>query len=177
MTTRRDHLARGHTLLELMIATVIMGILAASVIPTLEQNTRAQHAAARDEVARLTQYARTRAVAGGTPVGVGIDTTDSTIDVRILDAAGTVVTLTDPIDGGPMSSALDDLFGGARLTGFVNGDGDTATGIAWFDPMGEPHTRTDGGDYDAPFSADAVITVETEHEVVIHAYSGMVEVR
>lgn len=160
-----------------MIATVIMGILAASVIPTLEQNTRAQHAAARDEVARLTRYARARAVAGGTPVGVGINAPDSTIDVRVLDGTGAVVTLADPIDGTPMSSALGELFGGARITGFVNGDGDTATGVAWFDHRGEPHTRTDAGDYDAPFSASAVITVETEHEIVIHAYSGMVEVR
>jgi len=168
---------RGFTLLELLIVAVIMGILAASVLPALAQNRTALEGAARDEVARRFVYARARALAAGAPIGVMTDTPGSSLTIRTLDDAGNPDTLADPIDDAPMSIVLPDQFRGVTLDAFVNGDGTTANGTVWFDYQGEPHTRTSGGDYDGPFSQNALITLTGGGVVEVHAYSGAVEAR
>jgi len=154
-----------------------MGILAVSVIPAMSQNRRATQGAARDEIMRRFEYARTHALATGSPTGVLVDTGDSSLTLNTLDGSGDVVVLQDPIGSEPLAVSIPDLFAGVTLVSFVNGDGTTTSGTVWFDYMGEPHTRHPDGGYDEPFTQNARVTIDGGGGVEVHAYSGFVEAR
>ena len=169
---------RGFTLLELMVVVVIMSILASSVIPMMSQSTQAKQAASRDEVVRYFEFARGRAISGGVPVGVVVNSTDNTLRIITLDDDGDIINAIDPIDGEVKSVNISDVFSGAGISSFVNGDGVSGTGTVWFDFQAEPHTRDDvTGDFDALFSQNASLTLSTGTMVVVHASSGYVETR
>ena len=165
----------GYTLLELLLIVVIMGILASSAIPVLNQSTRARQGASRDEVVRLFEFARGRAMAGGVPAGVVVDTSDNTLRLVTLDENGEALDMVDPIDGGIKQSNLSNEYAGVVIDSFVNGDGSSGDGVVWFDFRSEPHTRDDTGAFDSSFSQSATLTLSTGTLIVIHAYTGMVE--
>ncbi len=161
---------------ELLVVVVIMGIIAVSATPVLSQSIEARQAAARDEVIRLLEYARGRAIATGFPAGVRVDTIDSTIQLLAINEVGAVVDLSDPISGDSMMSDLPNEFAEVLVSSFVNGDGGSGTGTVWFDYQAEPHTRDDvSGVFDAVFIQNATITLSTGTRIVIHADSGFVE--
>jgi prepilin-type N-terminal cleavage/methylation domain-containing protein len=168
----------GFTLLELMVIVVIMAILASSVIPMMDQSVQARQGASRDEVVRYFEYARGRAIAGGIPAGVFVDTTNSTLRVVTLNDAGSIVDLADPIDGGIKEVDMGELFAGVSIGSFVNGDGVSGSGTVWFDFQAESHTRDSiSGAFDAVFTQNATVTLSTGTLIVIHAGSGLVEER
>ncbi len=161
---------------ELLVVVVIMGIVAVSATPVMSQSIEARQAAARDEVIRLLEYARGRAIATGFPAGVRVDTSDSTIRLLTINDAGAVVDLSDPINGESMIANLPREFAEVLISSYVNGDGGSGTGTVWFDYQAEPHTRDDvSGVFDAFFIQNATITLSTGTRVVIHADSGFVE--
>jgi len=169
---------RGYTLLELMVIVVIMAILASSVIPVMDQSVQARQGASRDEVVRYFEFARGRAIAGGNPAGVFVDTVNSTLRIVTLNDAGAIIDLDDPIDGRIKEVDLGEQFAGVSIGSFVNGDGVTGNGTVWFDFQAEPHTRDDiTGVFDEIFTQNGTVTLSTGTLIVIHAGSGLVEER
>lgn len=154
-----------------------MGIVSVSVVPALQQNTAASIGAAGDETARLLEFARARAVASGSPVGVGIDASSSVLVVQVLSDAGEIETFTDPVTLVEKQSDMPSLFPAASVTAFTNGDGSTSSGTIWFDYTGSPHTRDSDGTFDAAFSENALVTISGTRIVEVHAYTGMIEQR
>lgn len=174
----RAQIRSGFSLLELMVVVVIMSILASSVIPMMSQSTQAKQGASRDEVVRYFEFARGRAIAGGIPVGVFVDTADNSLRIVTLDETGDIINAMDPIDGELKSVNLSDEFSGASINSFVNGDGIAGNGTVWFDFQAEPHTRDDvTGSFDELFTQNASISLSTGTMVVVHAASGYVEAR
>lgn len=171
-----SRLRKAFTVYELLVVVVIMGIIAVSATPVLSQSIEARQAAARDEVVRLLEYARGRAIATGFPAGVRVDTNESTLRLVTISEAGAIVDLSDPINGASMGANLSLEFAEVQISSFVNGDGNSGTGTVWFDYQAEPHTRDDvSGVFDAIFVQNATITLSTGVSVVVHADSGFVE--
>lgn len=161
-----------------MVVVVIMSVLASSVIPMINQSTQARQGASRDEVVRYFEFARGRAIAGGIPVGVLVDTTNSTLRVVTLNDAGAIISVADPIDGEIKEIDLGEQFAGVAIGSFVNGDGVAGSGTVWFDFQAESHTRDSiTGVFDAIYSQNATVTLSTGTLIVIHAGSGLVEER
>ncbi len=176
---RRNPIVRdGYTLLELMVIVILMGILSATAIPVLNQSTRARQGASRDEVVRLFEFARGRAMAGGIPAGVVVDTSTNMLRLVTLDDGGEIVNIVDQVDGGIKQSSLAIEYSGVAINSFVNGDGTSGNGIVWFDFRAEPHIRDDDtGVFNSVFAQNATLTLSTETLIVIHAYTGLVEER
>jgi len=169
---------RGYTLLELLLIIVIMGILGASAIPVMNQSTQARQGASRDEVVRLFEFARGRAMASGVPSGVVVDTNADTLGLVTLSLAGDIVDMVDPVDGGIKFTNLANEYAGVAINSFVNGDGNSGDGTVWFDFRSEPHVRNENsGVFDSVFSQNATMTLSTGTLIVIHSYSGLIEER
>ena len=169
---------RAYTMMELLLIVVIMAILATSAVPMISKASDARQAAARDEVVRLFEFARGRAMAGGVPVGVQVDTSESSLRLVSLDDSGSIVGLADSISGGEMGSNLNAEFSNVRIDSLVNGDGASGSGTIWFDFLATPHLRNDlTGAFDEAFTQVATLTLSTGGMVIVHADSGFVEAR
>ena len=178
VSPRINRVGYGYTLIELLLIIVIMGVLATSAIPVINQSVQARQGASRDEVVRLFEFARGRAMASGVPAGVSVDTTSNTLTLVTLSLAGDIVDIVDPIDGGVKYANLANEYAGVAVNSFVNGDGSSGDGTVWFDFRSEPHTRDDvSGDFDSVFTQNATVTLSTGTLIVIHSYSGLVEER
>ena len=173
----RDQRSRsGFTIMELLLIVVIMAIIATTAVPMISQASDARQAAARDEVVRLFEFARGRAMASGMPVGVEIDTASSSLRLVTINTAGGIVELADSIGGGTMGSSLTNEFSGVTIDSFVNGDGASGDGTVWFDFLATPHLRNDvSGAFDEVFSRVSTLTLSTGGLVIVHADSGFVE--
>lgn len=165
-------------MMELLLIVVIMSILAVSAVPMISKASDARQAAARDEVVRFFEFARGRAMAGGVPVGVEIDTGESSIRLVTLDESDGIVGLVDSISGGEMGSDLSIEFSGVLIESLINGDGASGDGTIWFDFLATPHLRNDvTGTFDEVFSQIATLTLSSGGMVSVHADSGFVEAR
>lgn len=165
----------GYTILELMLIVVILGIVASTAIPVMNQSAQARQAASRDEVLRLLEFARGRALAAGMPVGVVVNASTSSMRLITIDSEDEVLDVVDPLDGRSKESNLSEMFAGVSIVSMVNGDGTSGDGTIWFDFRAEPHTRDEvSGAFDAVFSQNATITLSTDAQVVVHAGSGLV---
>jgi len=165
----------GYTILELMLIVVILGIVASTAIPVMNQSIQARQAASRDEVFRLLEFARGRALASGMPVGVVVNTSTSSMRLVTINSDGEVLDVVDPLDGRSKESDLTAMFAGVSIYSMVNGDGGSGDGTIWFDFRAEPHTRDEeSGAFDAVFSQNATITLSTDAQIVVHADSGLV---
>jgi len=166
----------GYTVMELLLIVVIIGILASTAIPVMSQSVEARQGASRDEVIRILEFARGRAIASGVPVGVQVDSATARLHLVTLNQAGAVIDIIDPIDGEIKLADLTRDYAGVAINSFVNGNGTSGDGTVWFDYRAVPHTRDNiSGGFTAAFSQNATITLSTGTLVVIHANSGLVE--
>ncbi len=165
---------RGFTLLELLVVVVILGIISASVLPTVSHARSAREGGARDEVVRTLEYARSRAGTTGEPCGVGFDMNDSVVRVVMVGGGG-VETVVDPIGNEEKAVDLGAVFGGVGVGSFVNGDGTGGAGVVWFDYRSVPHVREADGDFGGWFEGNATITLTSGAVVVVHKHSGVIE--
>ncbi len=163
------------TLIELMMVVVIMSIVAVTVIPAVD-NVRVMRAgAAHDDVARLLEVTKARAMASGSPVGLRVDLADSTLTLVEVDPSVGITNLADPLTGADRILRVRETYSDVSIASLINGDGDSGTGIIWFDFESTPHTRNTDGDFASISDDHAIITLSSGATVIVHAHSGFVE--
>ncbi|MFK7759035.1 MAG: Tfp pilus assembly protein FimT/FimU [Phycisphaerales bacterium] len=158
---------------------VILGIVGVSAVPVLSQSAEATRAASKDEVVRFFEYARSRAMSAGKPVGVRIDTAESLLGVVSIDESGSIETISDLISSGAMQVNLPSEYAGASVQSFTNGNAQQGNGIVWFDYQGVPHIRDDSsGAFVSMSNQNAALLLSSGVSVEVHAHTGFVrEVR
>lgn len=164
-------------MLELVFVVMIMGILAAAVIPAMDNVRTMRAGAARDDLVRMIEVAKGRAVASGKPHGLQIDIGDSTITLMSLDDDGDVIATPDPLTGDTRSINIATTYRDVLLAQFVNGDGVSGSGAIWFDFEANPHTRALNGSFAELNEEEARVTLSSGEVVVVYPYSGAVEVQ
>ncbi len=156
---------------------LIMGVIAVSVIPAMDNVRAMRRGAARDDVARMLGIARARASASGRPHGLAVSLSDSTVTIVRITAPGVVEDDPDPLTGAARMIDLDATYPGVEISGMTNGDGSTGEGTLWFNHDGEPHTRAADGSFDAFNTQEALVALSSGGSVAVYPYSGMVEER
>lgn len=169
--------AHAFTIIELVAVVVIASILAAAVVPAVARLGSMREAAGAWEIRRQLTYARERAIASGTPVGVRFSLADQTIELRSLSPAGGVVTLNDALGRPEQTLAFAERFSSTfdaePVTLQSPAGQDRAT--LWFGHNGQPHGRTVPGAQAGAISDDLRITVGRDRVVTVRAISGLVE--
>ncbi len=164
---------RAFTLIEVVAVSVILAILAVSVIPAFDTVDAARRTAAADEIARLMTVIRAHTMATGDAAGISIDG-DTLTPIRI-DSTGVA---TEPIPG-PLGSVRPTLdiaaaFPGVEITGVTLGDGSTADGTIWFGYDGTPRLRDANLNDTGPATEDTVIVVTGGERVRFRRLSGSI---
>lgn len=158
-----------------MMVVVIMGVVAVTVIPAMDNVREMRAGAARDDVARFLEITKGHAMASGEPVGLQIDLSTSILSIVQVGSAGGITIMNDPLTGAEHSLLLSQTYPDVTVAGFINGDGAGGSGIIWFDYEADPHTRNSSGLFTAINDEQAVITLSSSATIVVHAYSGLVE--
>lgn len=107
---------RGHTLLELLVVLVVLGIAFAIALPGPEGPTGTQLQAAASEVAQAIRFARSEALRSGRIVGVRFDTTAARAVVASYTNEATRVTLLHPVEKKPYDLVLSETLAARSLT-------------------------------------------------------------
>ena len=174
--THRVHRSgAGFTLFELMLVVVLLGILAVSVIPAMGNVQTMRNGAARDDIARMLETTRARAMASGEPKGLRVNPSDSMLDIVEINPDGSIQTMSDPLTGRTRSLNITTTYPGVQFEHMINGDGIVGAGIVWFDYEGTPHMRDGDGVFIGLNTQQVEIMLSSESTVVVHAYSGVVE--
>ncbi len=165
---------RGFTLLEVLVVVTIMSILAVSAVPTLGVINDTQKGSARDEVIRMLEYARARAVASGRPCGVQASTLGSMMTMVQVAADGSIEPMLDPfgVDEEPIS--IENKFAGVSIAS-VDAQTDALETI-WFTYNAQPHSRLADGSFGQINTANASITLSSGDQILVYPYTGFVEV-
>ena len=119
--------ATGFTIIELMLALTVLGILAALALPSLSDLVKGQRvkSASSDVYASLI-YARSEAIKRAADVTVVPNTTDWAAGWKVKDGAGTDLKIQDAIPGvtvGPAAATItfrrDGRIGGTATVEFI----------------------------------------------------------
>jgi prepilin-type N-terminal cleavage/methylation domain-containing protein len=167
----------GFTLVEIMIVVALMGIIAVSVIPSMNNVQRMREGAARDDVARMLDITRSRAMATGLPTGVRVDVNESTLTLVELTGGTTITQLIDPLTYNERVLRIADLYNGVEIDTLTNGDGSSGSGYVWFGYDATPHTRLANGTFDADNDGPVRIELTSGQTIVVHPFSGVVELQ
>ena len=168
---------RAFTFIELMVVVVIMGILSAAVVPAMSNVHAMREGGARDDVVRMIQVAKGRAVASGVPRGLRVNLADSSLTILKMNDLGEIETGFDPLTNGARTINIASLYAGVSIVDMVNGNGDGGSGVIWFDYESNPHTRSSSGDFVALNASTVTITLSSGEQVIVYPYSGALEVR
>lgn len=166
---------RAFTLVELMVVVVLMGIVAVTAIPTMGNVRSMREGAARDDVARLLEVAKARALAIGSPCGLQVNVTDSTLTIVQLDDASAMTSVIDPLTSKARSLDLHATYPDVTIDSMVNGDGSSGSGVIWFDYEATPHTRSLAGVFVSYNTEAATIELSSGRLVLVHPHTGVVE--
>ncbi len=169
--------AHAFTMIELMVVVILMGIVAVTIMPAMDNVRLMREGAARDDVMRLLELARARAMAVGAPHGLSIDLESSSFTLVHITGSGEVETVIDPLTDQSRSLSLPVTYPGVMIDSMMNGDGETGSGIVWFDFESNPHTRDLDGGFVSLNDEDVIIGLSSGETVVIHAFTGVVELR
>lgn len=171
MTGPRAHQPRVRTrafsLVEALAVIVIMGILAAATLPAFDSLSAARHAAAADEVGRLLAAARSHAMTTGQTTGLGVSTSDSTVQLWTIETSGASPTPPDELSPASRHGSFGDS---EILSASIESTDDTI----WFRHDGSPRLRDSSGDAGA-MTTDADIALTGGWTVTVRAGSGMIE--
>jgi len=171
------HRRSGFTLVELLVVVVLMGIISVSVIPAMSNIRSMREGAARDDLMRMIEVTKGRAVASGVPHGMRIDLSDSSLTIIEIDDLGEVQVEFDPLTGGDRTINLAAVYPGVNIASMINGDGAGGSGTIWFDYESSPHTRDGTGSFTSLNTQAASVTLSSGERVVVHPHSGTLEVQ
>lgn len=171
-TTQRT---AGFTLVELLLVVVLMGILAASVVPAMDNLSTIREGAARDDVARMLQLTRARALASGTPNGLRVNLGDSSLELVRVPSGGGVSAATDPLTGNERGLDIDSTYQDVTLASMINGDGVQGDGVVWFDYTGAPHTRNANGNFVSSNTENVILSLSSGAQVIVYPRTGLVD--
>ena len=79
---------RGVSLLEMTLVVVVLGVLAAALVPGLASSDPQRLALAADEAAAALRFARGESLRSGRPHGVRVSASPASLDVFRLDTSG-----------------------------------------------------------------------------------------
>ncbi len=167
---RRPISGGGFTLIELIAVMVIVAIMAAAAVPSLEAMSGTRSAMAGKQLLRDLTFARQYATATGAPVWVVFDSGAETWSVLAEDPdnpgrAGATI-LVDPATG---RSYIERL-GVGSMTGVgiasVDFDADAEVGFDW---LGRPLSSSE-----APLAAEGTVTLTGGHQVTVTVDTGHV---
>lgn len=167
----------GFTLVELMIVVVLMGIISVTVIPAMDNLSSIREGAARDDIVRMIEVTKGRAVASGMPHGLNIDLANAEISIYEMTDEGEIEVEIDPLTNDERLLHVSSIYPGVTLSSFINGDGSFGSAVLWFDYESNPHMRNSDGTFRSLNSEPAVITISSGEQILVHHHSGMVEVR
>jgi prepilin-type N-terminal cleavage/methylation domain-containing protein len=166
----RPEIRGGFTLIELIVAIMIIGILTGIAVPVTRSLADTRAGAALRQIERDLTYARERAVATGVLHRVVFDTSAhsySVVTVTGTDPAGTTTTSVPlPGSGRPFVQALNtgDFQGVTLTTASFNGQSSVT-----FDWRGVPWA---GGT--SNWSADGQVTVVGGRTITLRRISGLI---
>lgn len=177
MSTRSTTSRRAFTLLEVTVVVLLIGILAAAVVPALGTMDAARGAAAHREVARLLNVARERAMSSAEPTGVEFDLASQAMKmVRLASPGDSPSVAPSPLGSAREAVVVSSLFPGVRISSINLGGG---ASTLWFSNDGTPQTRGPGGVLIAPLASDASVELRRGTLVVgtvwVRAVTGLVE--
>lgn len=165
---------RGFTLLELVVVSVIVAVLAATAVPAIGLLDRTRSASGTAEVGRVLHEARASAMVTWQPSGLRLDADLGTF-ARVRFDRGEVVPALDALGEEMPTRRLGDEFPGVGFSSITFGDGSSDRGTLWFEHTGEPSVRDES---DASLiqaaTVDAVILFENGQRITVHAGSGMI---
>lgn len=131
-TTRRDRGARAFTLVEILVVIVILGSVAAILVPRLTAMGDIQAVSAARSLVSNLQYAQNEAIVQQEPITINFDTGAGSYDLR--DSGGTLlkhpISKRDFVMSFPATNGLDRV---QILSASFNG----ASSLT-FDPLGAP---------------------------------------
>lgn len=166
----------GFTLLEVMTVVILIGIVSATVIPSLAGVRDARAAAAAVEARRLISLAREHALLSGEPSAAAIDPDDESITLRWIDSeSGTIEPMPDALGAGRSPVLLGFEFAGAGIASFADGTGAPGPGVVWFGFDGVPEIRNESGVLLGIATSDAVLVMDDGSSVTVRRGSGLIE--
>ncbi len=166
---------RAFTLVELMIVVVLMSIIAVSVLPAMQNLRTMREGAARDDIARMLEVTKARAMATGRPTGLRVSLADSTLTLVELGAGDRLSDVIDPLTQSVRSLVVPSTYPDVTLSSMTNGDGVSGPGTIWFDYEATPHTRTPNGIFNAYNNQFAQIELSSGQLVRVCPHTGVVE--
>lgn len=173
---RRRASGRGFTLIELITVMTLVAVMSATAMPVLHRMTSTRERALADECARLLAYARGASLATGQPHGVKIDRIAGSLTMVRIESADSAPIAAVDAQGQPWQPmVIASMYGGAAVTGMINGDGYAGLDTVWFGFDGVPELRDDSGVRLGPFTSDATITTSGGHTILIRRLTGVIE--
>lgn len=169
----REH--HAFTLVELTVVMVMMGIVAASVMPALDRLDETRRAAALAEVRASLRSVRSHALAQGDPTGLEIDPDTETIAKVWVAPGSTPAPLFDPLGSPEAPVDLSLLFESAGITAVSLPDGSGGAGIIWFSSDGSLELRDEDGLFIGIATDDSVIEFDGGGVITIDHRTGLIE--
>jgi len=167
---------RGYTLVELLGALSIAGVVALTAAPAIDRLSGARHAALEQEVRRLLSLARAHSVATGQPTGLRIDPVDeSLLLVRIASPGAAPSPMPDATGQPAEERRAGEFIRGVEIVSVAGGDGASGAQTLWFGYAGAPEIRDADGDRIADWSQDAMITLSGERAITVRQGTGALE--
>lgn len=167
---------RGYTLVELLGALSIAGVLALTAAPAIDRLSSARHAALEQEVRRLLAVARAHSVATGQPSGVRIDPVDESLLLQRVETPGaSPTTMPDATGQDSDEIVAGNFIRGVEIVSVIGGDGGSGAQTIWFGYAGTPQVRAANGDYVSDWSQDAIISLSGGRSITIRQTTGALE--
>ena len=161
----------GFTLVELIAVMLIVGVLAASAVPSLQKMASTQASMAAAKLLNDMTHARQLAVATGTRTWVVFDTSAETWTILSEDPSNpgrsNAVVINDAATGGTFVHTLGNgSFAGAQIISAAF-DGNPEVGFDW---LGRPLNSAEGN-----LAAQGTVTLTDNHLIQVAVSTGHVQ--